>query len=93
MTAIFFFKASLIVFSALATGLSLVFMLAPELFNAIEEFLGFEFGGSTVFLTALEGRVMFLHNWVFSNRFVFGPILSLLAAVNTHNAFFLPTPV
>jgi len=90
---LFFFKVSLIVFSALATVLSVIFMLAPGLFNRIEEFLGMEVGGSAVFLTVLEGRVMFVHSWVFNNRLVFGPILSLLAAINTRNAVYLPTSV
>jgi len=89
----FFFKAALIVFSFLATILSLIFMLAPSLFNKIEEFLGLEIGGSASFVTVLEGRMMFVHDWVFGNRLVFGPVLSVLAAVNTRNAFNLPTPV
>ncbi len=86
-----FFKVALIVFSFLATVLSLIFMLAPNLFNSIEEFLGMEVGGGVGFLTVLEGRVMFVHNWVFENRFVFGPLLSVLAAINTRNAVALPT--
>jgi len=90
---LFFLKGSLIVFSFLATLLSLIFMLAPDFFNSIEEFLGLEVGGSAVLLTVLEGRVMFVHNWVFDNRFVFGPVLSVLAALNTRNAIYLPTPV
>ncbi len=89
----YFIKAALVVFSFLATILSVIFMLAPGLFDRIEEFLGLEVGGSAVFLTVLEGRVMFVHNWVFDNRFVFGPILSVLAAINTRNAVYLPTPV
>ena len=85
-------KAALIVFSSLATILSVIFMLSPESFNNIEEFLGMEVGGRAVFLTVLEGRVMFVHNWVLSNRFVLGPVLCILAAMNTRSAVSIPMP-
>jgi|GEM_PF-874724 len=89
----FFLKGGLIVVSFLATVLSLIFMLAPAFFSRIEEFLGLEVGGSVVMLTVLEGRVMFVHDWAFNNRFVLGPLLSVLAAINTRNAVYLPTPI
>lgn len=82
------FKSLLVVFSSLATGLSLVFMLSPEIFRKVEEFLGFEFGEGAGFATVLEGKVNFLNDWVYSNRVFFGPILAVLAAMNTRNAFF-----
>jgi len=82
------FKAFLMVFSSLATFLSLVFMLSPSFFSKIEEFLGMEFGGSAAFATVLEGRINFLNDWVCRNRVLFGPLFAVLGALNTRNAFF-----
>ena len=82
------FKAFIIVFSSIATFLSLVFMLSPELFSKIEEVLGMEFGGSSSFATVLEGRINFLNDWLFRNRILIGPLFALLGAMNTRNAFF-----
>lgn len=81
------FKVLLVVFSGLACGLSLVFMLLPDLFDKIEEFLGLEFGGEQ-FITVLEGRVNLLNDWISKNRVLLGPILAVLAAINTKNACF-----
>ena len=84
-----FFKTSLVVFSGCATFLSLIFMLSPELFRKIEEFLGLEFGGGSAdFSTMLEGKINFLNDWIYDNRVFFGPFLAVLAAINTRNAFF-----
>lgn len=80
------FKHLMIVFSAAATVLSLIFMLSPELYRRIEEFLGFEFGGGSGFVTLLEGRINFLNDWIFQNRVFFGPLFAVLAAWNTRNA-------
>ena len=63
-------------------------MISPALFSKIEEFLGVEFGGSAEYATALEGKVNLLNDWVFENRFFFGPLLAILAVLNTRNAFF-----
>jgi hypothetical protein len=79
----------LLVFSAIATLLSLIFMLFPDFFAKIEEFLGFEFGGSGSFATLLEGKINFVNDWVFNHRSLCGPLLCVLAAVNTKNAFLL----
>ena len=81
-------KVFLIVFSALSTFLSLVFMLSPEYFRKIEEFLGLELGGSSSFATVLEGKINFINDWAYDNRFVLGPLFSVIAAWNTRNAFF-----
>jgi len=84
-----FFKTSLVVFSASAAFLSLIFMLSPELFRRIEEFLGLEFGGGAAdFATILEGKINIVNDWVYDNRVFFGPFLAVLAALNTRNAFF-----
>ncbi|MBI5873173.1 MAG: hypothetical protein HZB36_03410 [Candidatus Omnitrophica bacterium] len=80
------FKDLLIVFSAAATVLSLIFMLSTELYRRIEEFLGFEFGAGAGFATLLEGKVNFLNDWVYQNRVFFGPLFAILAAWNTRNA-------
>lgn len=82
------FKVTLIVFSALACGLSLIFMLSPGLFSKIEEVLGFEFGSSQQFVTVLEGRINFLNDWIARNRVILGPVLVIIAAINTKNACF-----
>ena len=84
-----FFKFFLVVFSGIATFLSLIFMLLPELFSRIEEILGMEFGAGATYATILEGRINFLNDWVYGNRFIFGPLLAILAAINTRNAFFI----
>ncbi|MFA5039630.1 MAG: hypothetical protein WC732_08135 [Candidatus Omnitrophota bacterium] len=81
------FKLLLIVFSAFATVMSLVFMLSPKLFSRIEEALGMEFGASA-YVTILEGRINFLNDWVYRNHILFGPLLAVLAAWNTRNAVF-----
>jgi len=86
--ALLLFKAFVIVFSTLATFLSLVFMLFPSFFSKIEEFLGMEFGGSAAFVTVLEGRINFLNDWVSRNRAFFGPLFAILGAINIRNAFF-----
>lgn len=80
------FKLSLIVFSAFATVLSVIFMLSLDLFRRIEEFLGMEFGGSAGFATVLEGKVDFVNDWVYRNHIFFGPLFAILAALNTRNA-------
>ena len=85
-----FIKTALIVFSSLATFLSLIFMLFPEEFRKIEEFLGLEFGGGSAdFSTILEGKINLINDWVYKNRLLFGPLLAVLAAINTRSAFFL----
>lgn len=81
-------KTILVVFSALATFLSFIFTLFPELFRRIEEFLGFEFGGSTSFATLLEGKINFFNDWVYDHRAFCGPLFTVIAAVNTKNVFF-----
>lgn len=83
------FKVCLIVFSALATGLSVIFMLFPSLFTRIEEILGMEFGGYTSFAVALEGKINIINDWVGRYRAITGPVLAILAAINTRNAVFL----
>ncbi|MDD5020436.1 MAG: hypothetical protein PHH75_07230 [Candidatus Omnitrophica bacterium] len=80
-------KTLLIVFSSAATVLSLIFMLSPKLFSAIEEFLGLEFGSGT-YITLLEGKINFVNDWISRNRVIFGPLFAVLAALNTRNAFF-----
>jgi hypothetical protein len=82
------FKLLLIAFSGIAAFLSLIFMLSPELFSKIEEILGMEFGGGATHATLLEGKINFLNDWVYENRLIFGPLLAVLAALNTRNAFF-----
>ncbi len=85
-----FIKTALIVFSSLATFLSLVFMLFPDQFRRIEELLGLEFGGGTAdFSTILEGKINLVNDWVYKNRLLFGPLFVILAALNTRSAFFL----
>lgn len=85
--AFLIFKALLIVFSAAATFLSLVFMLSPQLFSRIEEILGLELGASA-YVTILEGKINFLNDWVARNRVFFGPLFAVIAAINTRNACF-----
>ncbi len=80
------FRTSIIVFSAAATVLSLIFMLSPSLYQQIEEFLGFELGGGSSFNTILEGKINFINDWIFKNRAFFGPLFAVLAAWNTRNA-------
>ncbi len=83
-------KILIVVFSALASLLSLIFMLNPKLFRKIEEFLGMEFGNSgESFATVLEGKINFVNDWVFNNRIIFGPLFALVAAINTRNLFFI----
>jgi hypothetical protein len=82
------FKLILFVFSFFATVLSLIFMLSPRLFSQVEELLGLEFGTSTDFATVLEGRINIINDWVFKHRLIIGPILSILAALNTRNALY-----
>ena len=86
--ALLIIKAFVIVFSSLATFLSLVFMLSPSFFSRIEEFLGMEFGGSAAFATVLEGRINLLNDWVCRNRVFFGPLFAILGAMNIRSAFF-----
>lgn len=81
------FKTLLIVFSAIATVLSLIFMLSPRLFRSIEEFLGLEFN-SRIYVTVLEGKVDFINDWIHRNHSIFGPLFAVLAALNMRNAFF-----
>ena len=81
-----FTKLLLIVFSGIATFLSLVFVISPHLFSRIEEFLGLELGGA--FVTVLEGKINFVNDWVYKNRLFFGSLFAILAALNTRNAFF-----
>ena len=82
------FKLFLVVSSSAATMLSLVLLFSPDLFLRIEKYLAKEFGGESNFVTVLEGEIDFLNSWVFNNRVFFGPLLSILAAINTRNAFF-----
>jgi hypothetical protein len=83
------FKILLLTFSAIATALSLIFMLSTDLFRRIEEFLGWEFGAGDTYVTILEGRINFVSDWIYRNHVVFGPILAVLAALNTRNVFLL----
>ena len=83
------FKLCLFIFSAFSVFMSLVLMVSPKTFTKIEEFLGLEFGPSMTFNTVLEGRVNFVNDWVFKNHWFFGPLLAVLAALNTINSFFL----
>ena len=87
--AIILIKIFLVIFSSLASFLSLVFMISPTAFSKIEEYVSLEFGGSADFVTVLEGKINFLNDWVFDNRAFFGPLLAILAALNTRSAFFL----
>lgn len=81
-------KIFLVIFSSLASFLSLVLMASPTVFLKIEEYLSLEFGGSADFVTVLEGKINFLNDWVLDNRIFFGPFLAILAALNTRSAFF-----
>ncbi len=86
--ALIIFRDLILVFSGLATALSLIFMLWPSVFKEIEELLGLEIGAEVAFSTVLEGRIMVLHNWVYQNHAFFGPAMALVAAWNTRNAYF-----
>jgi hypothetical protein len=85
----FSFKAFLVIFSILATGLSLLFMLSPGSFRVLEEMMGLEIGWETSVTTVLEGRINIVNDWLYRNHVFFGPLLALIAAWNTRNAFFM----
>ncbi len=82
------FKAFLVVFSACATGLSLLFMLFPDRFRKLEEVLGLEIGWESSLTTVLEGKITVINDWAYRNHIYFGPLLAIIAALNTRNAFF-----
>jgi hypothetical protein len=83
------FKVFLVVFSGIATLLSLLFMLCPSGFRALEEMMGLEIGWQTTVTTVLEGRINLINDWVYKNHFLFGPLLALIAAFNTRSAYFM----
>jgi hypothetical protein len=85
----FLFKTLMTIFSGLATFLSLVFMAFPPLFGQIEEFVSLQFGGERKIVSLVEGEINFLDDWLKRNRLFFGPLFSVLAALNTRNIFFL----
>ena len=85
----YLFKAVLVIFSGLTTGLCLLFMLSPGKFRVLEEMLGLEIGWETSFTTVLEGRITVINDWIFKYHIFFGPLLALVAAWNTRNAFFM----
>ena len=85
----FSFKILLIFFSAFSAYLSFIFLISPKKFKKIEKFMEQEFGGGSAYVTVLEGEIDFLNEWVFSNRYFFGPLFVILAVLNTWNAFFL----
>jgi hypothetical protein len=82
-------KTFLVVFSGVATFLSLLFMLSPSSFRVLEEMMGLEIGWEATFTTVLEGRITVINDWLYKNHVFFGPLLALIAAWNTRNAFFL----
>ena len=82
-------KICLTVSNSLATFVSVVFMMSPSRFAQLEEFLTLQFGGEVRIVSIIEGEVNFLNDWIKRNRIFFGPLFSVLAALNTRNAFFL----
>ena len=84
----FTFKVLLILASAFTTYVSFVLLISPPKFKALEKFLQQEFGGVQP-VTTLEGEINFVNDWVFRNRYFFGPLFVILSAMNTWNAFFL----
>jgi len=86
---LFIFKVSVILFSAAAAILMLIFSFAPKLYMRIENFLALEFGGGDTYVTVLEGEVDFLNVWLIRYRYFFAPLLAVLAAINTYNAYAL----
>lgn len=81
-------KTFLIIFSALATGLSLLFMLYPIKFRMLEELLGMEIGWEASVSTILEGKITVINDWIYRNHVAFGPLLAIIAAWNTRSFFF-----
>jgi hypothetical protein len=88
LLVLYIIKILLIVFSGLATVLCLVFMLALPVFRRIEESLGTQLGSRSTFISAIEGDIDVINDWVYKNHVVFGPIFAVLSAMNTRNAFF-----
>ena len=82
-------KTFLVIFSGITTGLCLLFMLSPSTFRLLEEMLGLEIGWESSFTTVLEGRITVINDWVYKHHVFFGPLLALVAAWNTRNAFFM----
>ena len=83
------FKVFVTVFSAVATALSLLFMLNPQTFRYLEEAMGMEIGWESSVSTILEGRITIVNDWAYRNHFFLGPLLAILAAWNTRSAFFM----
>lgn len=86
---LFIFKVSVILFSAAAALLMLIFSFAPRLYLSIEKLLALEFGGGDNYITVLEGEIDFLNVWLIRYRYFFAPLLAILAAINTFNAYAL----
>lgn len=77
----------LMIFSFFATLISLILMLSPEAYQRLEDAFSSEFGGAGSFNTALEGKINIVNDWILRNRLLFGPLFTILAALNTRNAF------
>jgi multisubunit Na+/H+ antiporter MnhG subunit len=82
MDLIFIIKTFFIGTSFGTLFFSLIFLLFPDLYFRIEDAVGRDLFGSTTFLTALEGRVNFLNDWIFKYRLLFGTLFVLLSLYN-----------
>ena len=80
-----FFVISKYIFLGTSFGtlfFSLIFLLFPDLYVRIENTVNMELFESTTFLTALEGKIDFLNDWIFKNRIIFGILFVLLSLYN-----------
>ena len=68
---------------------SLIFLLFPDLYIRIEDSVNMEIFESTTFLTALEGKINFLNDWIFQNRLVFGTLFVFLSFYNIKSLILL----
>jgi len=89
MTLVLIGKIALLVLSAIATILSFIFTISPRFFAVLEEVSHIGKGKGSDIVNAAEGEIDFINVWLIKNRYLIGPVLVYLSALNTKNAFLL----
>jgi len=82
-------KIVLLVASLFTFIFSLIFLFLPDLYLRMEALLNKDVIQSVEMVTALEGKIDFVNDWLFENRVISGTLFVLLSLYNIKSLFFL----
>jgi len=69
--------------------ISLVLLLAPDVYLRLDDIFSFKLMPKSEFVSNLEGQISYINEWILNNRMIFGSIFTFLSLYNIHNLYSL----